>query len=169
MKIIQPAIKNVCLDKKDRILLEDTILIMLEHGISITNELSPMNVPGTVLVFKPKYTPEFEKLFIYGDTIPEHFINERTSLHVTQHYEYMKNIYDLRVRGDDYLSRRVVLIEAKASLGKSADNEYETIYTRKKRTSLDGEENTEVFYRYLEGCNNAVKQTVKMAYFFDLN
>ena len=147
MRIIQPAISNVCLDKKDRIILEDTILIMLEHGIRMTNELSPMNVPGTVLIFKPKYTPEFEKLFIYGDTIPQHFINERTSLHITQHYEYMKNIFELRVKGEDYLCKRVVLVEAKASVGKSSDNEYETIYARKKRVSLDKVESKLVIVR----------------------
>lgn len=64
MRIIQPAIKNVCLSKRDRVVLEDTILMMIEQGLRLTNEAQ--GIPVGVTTFKPIFSPEFEKLFIYG-------------------------------------------------------------------------------------------------------
>ena len=64
MRIVQPAIKSVCLKKQERITLEDTILIMIEQGFRLTNEAQAINIG--IVNFKPIFEPEFEKLFIYG-------------------------------------------------------------------------------------------------------
>jgi hypothetical protein len=64
----------------------------------------------------------------------------------------------------------VVLAEAKASLGKdNNDQEYENIYAKRKRRGVDDKGQLEIYYRYLEGVNNAVKQNIKMGFFFDLH
>ena len=64
----------------------------------------------------------------------------------------------------------MVLLEAKQSIGKdSNDQEYDNIYAKHKRRGVDDQGAPEIYYRYLEGVNNAVKQNIKMGFFFDLN
>lgn len=112
-------------------------MIMLENGIKLTTNSSVITIDGG-FTFKPRYSPEFEKLFIFGDTFPEQLINERTVVNINQHYEYLKNVYEIRSKGDDLLNKRVIQSEGKKSAGRVEQNDgYETIYAKHKRPSME--------------------------------
>ena len=93
--IIQPKIESNFVTPEERRLMEDSMLIMIQNGITFAGSTSQnyiTNSKGNTR--KAIYEPAFEKYLIYGDELPKVLISDLALRHMQNNFQYFTHVYE---------------------------------------------------------------------------
>lgn len=94
-EIIQPSIESNFLGPEEKKMIQDTILIMLQNGISFASSSNPSfltNSKGNSR--KALYEPLFEKYLMNGDSFPRVTLSDLALRQLQSNFQYMRHVYE---------------------------------------------------------------------------
>lgn len=191
--IIQPKIESNFVAPEERRLMEDSMLIMIQNGMTFAGSTSQnyiTNSKGNTR--KAIYEPAFEKYLIYGDELPKVLISDLALRHMQNNFQYFTHVYEAGIgefemktltwgekeafgasaTGADKTNLGKVSASTTATGASSAQNntnnnneQISNLYGTLKRQSKE----TDIFlYEYFEGSTNKVKCPQKFAGLLDM-
>ncbi|KAL4441783.1 hypothetical protein ABPG74_008780 [Tetrahymena malaccensis] len=161
-QIIQPNISSNIISDDEKKDLYTSLSIMIDFSLKLLD--NPFKIDRNGQKFNIYFTPQIERMLLFGNDVPVQRLNERSIHFILKNYDIISHQKALaRDMADDEIQQKK--LEEKLMNIEMLDNQYNKKANKRKKR-IEGEE-ASFLYKFREGVSIPIKYDVKMSQLFN--